>query len=410
MSLCRYLPTPSDRMAAMWTLLGVSDAVILEYGPAGTTHYCMSFYGEMGLSPDNSLFTTHMSEDDVVMGDVTRLEQALRELDREYRPRLIFVVASSIASVIGTDVRGVCRYMQPELHARLVVIEGGGFRGDYTVGLRETYPALVEAMARPCDPRPGTYNVLGASAGAYRIESDLGELDRLLREGFGFSRIAALGARCTLAELEQLGAAQLNLVLRAEALPVARLLEEKFGTPYLYGVPYGYGGTGAWLEQVSARTGVPISEALRAELEARRPRVTEFRMYARMYRNRADRPGACIVADYDTALGLAGLCEELDIPAQTILCPHTLRDLESPDPRVRHPANERERLDILAGQRKKLLFADDISIHAAPADNTGVCVALPLVHHSQIATHLPLMGLRGADAIAEAIDVYYMSL
>ena len=41
MSLCRYLPTPSDRMAVMWTLLTVKDAVVLEYGPAGTTHYCV---------------------------------------------------------------------------------------------------------------------------------------------------------------------------------------------------------------------------------------------------------------------------------------------------------------------------------------------------------------------------------
>ena len=35
MSLCRYLPVPSDRMAVMWTLLTVGDAVVLEYGGGG---------------------------------------------------------------------------------------------------------------------------------------------------------------------------------------------------------------------------------------------------------------------------------------------------------------------------------------------------------------------------------------
>ena len=81
MSLCRYLPTPSDRMAVMWTLLNVGQAVVLEYGPAGTTHYSMGLFGNMGISPDQTLFTTHMSEDDVVMGDVSRLERALVEIE-----------------------------------------------------------------------------------------------------------------------------------------------------------------------------------------------------------------------------------------------------------------------------------------------------------------------------------------
>lgn len=36
MSLCRYLPVPSDRMGIIWSLLSVKDSIILEYGPAGT--------------------------------------------------------------------------------------------------------------------------------------------------------------------------------------------------------------------------------------------------------------------------------------------------------------------------------------------------------------------------------------
>ena len=46
-----------------------------------------------------------MNEDDVVMGDVTRLEEAIVELDKSYEPKVIFVVASSISAVIGTDIK-----------------------------------------------------------------------------------------------------------------------------------------------------------------------------------------------------------------------------------------------------------------------------------------------------------------
>ena len=111
MSLCRYLPTPSDRMGILWSLLCIEGSVVLEYGPAGTTHYSVSLFGNLGVDQQNRLFTTHMSEDDVVMGDVSRLERALVEIDEGYAPRVIFVVASSVSAVIGTDLRGVCAYM-----------------------------------------------------------------------------------------------------------------------------------------------------------------------------------------------------------------------------------------------------------------------------------------------------------
>ena len=40
--IVRYLPTPSDRMGLLWTLLTIKDGVILELGPSGTTHYSMA--------------------------------------------------------------------------------------------------------------------------------------------------------------------------------------------------------------------------------------------------------------------------------------------------------------------------------------------------------------------------------
>ena len=143
MSLTRFLPTPSDRMGILWSLLPIDGCVVLEYGPAGTTHFSMSLFGELGESQQDRLFTTHMSEDDVVMGDVSRLEKAIVEIDSSFAPKVIFVVASSVAAVIGTDIKGVCSYMQEQVSAKLIAFEQGGFRGDYSVGLAEAYKLLV---------------------------------------------------------------------------------------------------------------------------------------------------------------------------------------------------------------------------------------------------------------------------
>ena len=43
----------------------------------------------LGVDWQQRLFTTHMNEDDVVMGDVTRLEEAIVELDKSYEPKVI---------------------------------------------------------------------------------------------------------------------------------------------------------------------------------------------------------------------------------------------------------------------------------------------------------------------------------
>ncbi len=208
MSLTRFLPTPSDRMGILWSLLPIDGCVVLEYGPAGTTHFSMSLFGELGESQQDRLFTTHMSEDDVVMGDVARLEKAIVEIDRSFAPKVIFVVASSVAAVIGTDIKGVCSYMQEQVSAKLIAFEQGGFRGDYSVGLTEAYKLLVKEL--PVDepePQPDTVNLIGFSMGSYRALSDRPELERLLDEAFGLKIGACLCGETGIEKIEQMGGA-----------------------------------------------------------------------------------------------------------------------------------------------------------------------------------------------------------
>ncbi len=411
MSLCRYLPTPSDRMAVMWSLLTVGDAVVLEYGPAGTTHYSMGLFGAMGISPNQALFTTHMSEDDVVMGDVTRLEEAILELDRNYAPKVIFVIASAITSVIGTDLKGVCHYMQAKVKARLVAMENGGFKGDYTVGLREVQRMLVQELSGCGEgPSANTYNVLGASAGAYRIHSDLWELQDLMSRAFGFSCGAVPGVKASVDQLAAMGGARLNLVLRAEGLEAARWLKERYGTPYVYGAPYGYGGTEKWLKAVGEALGASVAPEVTSQLQEKKKEAMTFRMYASMYRNKPHPPAAAIVGNYDTVVGLAGLCRELDITPDLLICAHTLKDIEEPAEGVVHFERERDTIDALRRLRSHLVMADDVSLHLCDETNVGVCVSFPLVSHTQIANHLPLMGIRGTDFLLETVDRYYQNL
>ena len=404
MSLVRFLPTPSDRMGIIWSLLALQGAIVLEYGPAGTTHYSMGLYGGLGLRFQNRMFTTHMSEDDVVMGDVTRLEDALVELDKNYAPKVIFVVASSVTAVIGTDIKGVCRYMQNEVKAKLVAFEQGGFRGDYSIGLSETYKLLVRNLPqKDVAQEKGVYNIIGASMWRYRMESDIWEIKSLLSEALGLSCNACLCCDTSVEELEDMGQAQVNIVLGNEGLAAAKYLEEKFGTPYVYAVPYGYSGTLSFLEQVGEAVGREPDSMLLLRLQTKEKSLSGLSLFSMMGNNKSRK--AVVKGDYDLVQGVSAFLEQAGITVLHKMCAHSLKAIAEPAADVEAYAEESDWLQIIRGLHDTLILADDVALLQADDGNTKVLISAPFMN-SAVATHLPFMGEKGADYLLERMQAY----
>ena len=404
MSLVRFLPTPSDRMGIIWSLLAVQGAIVLEYGPAGTTHYSIGLYGGLGLRFQNRMFTTHMSEDDVVMGDVTRLEDAIVELDKSYAPKVIFVVASSVTAVIGTDIKGVCRYMQNEVKAKLVAFEQGGFRGDYSIGLAETYKLLVRNLPKKdVAQETGVYNIIGASAWRYRMASDIWEVKSLLDEALGLSCNACLCCDTSVEELENMGLAQVNIVLGNEGLAAAKYLQEKFGTPYVYAVPYGYNGTLSFLAQVGEAVGRESDSMVLQRLRMKEKSLSGLSLFAMMGNNKPRK--AVVKGDYDMVQGVSAFLEQGGITVLHKMCAHSLKAIAEPAAAVEAYAEESDWLQVIRGLHDTLILADDVALLQAEADNTKVLISAPFMN-SAVANHLPFMGEKGADFLLEQMQAY----
>ena len=404
MSLVRFLPTPSDRMGIIWSLLAVQGAIVLEYGPAGTTHYSIGLYGGLGLRFQNRMFTTHMSEDDVVMGDVTRLEDAIVELDKSYAPKVIFVVASSVTAVIGTDIKGVCRYMQNEVKAKLVAFEQGGFRGDYSIGLTETYKLLVRNLPKKdVAQEAGVYNIIGASAWRYRMASDIWEVKSLLDEALELSCNACLCCDTSVEELEDMGLAQVNIVLGNEGLAAAKYLQEKFGTPYVYAVPYGYNGTLSFLAQVGEAVGREPDSMVLLRLQTKEKSLSRLSLFAMMGNNKPRM--AVVKGDYDLVQGVSAFMEQGGITVLHKMCAHSLKAIAEPAADVEAYAEESDWLQVIRGLHDTLILADDVALLQAEADNTKVLISAPFMN-SAVANHLPFMGEKGADFLLERMQAY----
>jgi len=409
MSLCRNYPTSSNRMSVMWSLMPIKNSVVLEYGPAGTTHFGAGFYGSFGINLENSLFTTHISEDDIVMGEVSRLEKAIVEVDENYKPDIIFIVASAVIAVIGTDIKGVCQYMQDKVKAKLICFDDGGFGGDYTVGIQNTYTLLTKEFASNKTPvkNPNKYNILGASAASYRIRSDVWEIDNLMKSAFNMENNIILGLESTVDELESMGEAAISIVLRKEALPAAKLLEKKFGIPYVYQCPYGYKGTLEWLESISKILSKEIDENYRKVLEEKIRDIRQIQMMIRMSRMQ---PTASIIGDYDTIIGLNKFCEEFGFVVDKKICNHSLKNTDSDNENILNYKKEKDKITELKTINRQLVFGDEVSLGVCNHSNTKVCVSFPFPGKTQRASHFPFMGEKGTDYLMEIISGYFSSM
>ena len=396
-------------MAVMWSLIPIKNTVLLEYGPAGTTHFGAGLYGSFGISLENALFTTHISEDDVIMGDVTRLEKSIVEIDENYHPDVIFVVASAVVAVIGTDIKGVCQYMQEKVKATLICFDDGGFGGDYTIGLQNTYTLLTKqfALHKEVLANKHVYNILGASAASYRIRSDVWEIQNMMKSAFNMTHHAVLGLECTIEQLQHMGAAAINIVLRKEAIPAAKLLEKTYGTPYVYQAPYGYKATLEWLQKIADLTSQTIESSFQKTLEKK---MNDAKQMQLIFQMRRIQPIASIIGDYDNILGFHDLFETFGFEIDKKICSHPFKASDTGVQDISYFKLEREKIDALKSVQKQLVFGDDVSLNMCDNSNHKVCTGFPYLNRTQVATHLPFMGEKGTDYLIEVIREYLSSI
>lgn len=308
MGLCRTAPVPSSRMGALWCVAGVSEAVVVEYGCMGHGVYGRTFLNRWGAR-GAKLVSTHLSETDIALGSADRLDRAVDDVIARDAPKAVLLLPSSTPEVIGFDLEAAAlelRGRHPEVP--IAVLETGGFDKHVSTGVEQALCCVVRALVRAV-PRTEhlSFNIIGACADLLGCLPDAREVARLMSGAFGAEHICRLAAATSASEVERMGAAHINLVLRQEGVACARELERQFGTPWVVGRPYGIEGTQRWLRAVADALGVEADEAFMhaearqaaRELEPMRATITRF---ARMH---ADEPRVALVGHADVVDGIA---------------------------------------------------------------------------------------------------------
>jgi nitrogenase molybdenum-iron protein alpha chain len=159
-SICLLLP-------ALGILNSLPDNVVLMHSALGCgscTHsqnanVRMGSNVRWGKPKDGVWLSTSLDESDVISGGETKLEKAIIEADRRYRPSTITIVAGCVPGIIGDDIDGVAQNLQSQVSAKLLPVHCEGFK---TKIWATSYDAVYHTIGRNLlhergidNPKPG---------------------------------------------------------------------------------------------------------------------------------------------------------------------------------------------------------------------------------------------------------------
>lgn len=165
---------------------------------------------------------------EVVFGCREGLIGAIREMDQT-GTKAIMLVLTCVPEVIGEDIEGIVREIQPEVKAQLSFVLMGHFKcNSYPSGYWKTLAAFGE-LVEQAETCPDIVNILGRSPREEHVpEPEL--LQALKERGF---RLRMLAPKSDIADFIDAGDARLNLVLSPYMNPLAELMKRRCGVPYI---------------------------------------------------------------------------------------------------------------------------------------------------------------------------------
>ena len=233
MKLFDQLPPASPRLGFYRMVAGWKDAALVEFGPEGTMHYAQgAIKGETG-----NLYTTGLKEKQIIFGDTGPLEKAIRDIDKNARPKLLFVASSPVSEIIGADMASIAFDLQPEIEAKLSVwdrvpVVGREAQGE--IAAYERAAKYLESIPK-CEDRRG-FVVLGLTEADWNGIADLGEIRRMAEAYFDIPCLNDQDGRYCLSDLAR---AQWILAATPEAAVLAKKAQELWETPWRQAMPYG---------------------------------------------------------------------------------------------------------------------------------------------------------------------------
>ena len=230
-----YTADVSGVCSALYELGGMT----VMHDPSGcnstyNTHDEIRWYDQ-----DSLIYISGLTEIDAIMGNDEKFLDDIKEAARELHPKFIALAGSPIPYMNGTDFPALAQVLEEETGIPAFAVPTNGMH-DYVYGAGI---ALEEIAKRFTGEKTGriqarTVNLLGVTPLDFGPVSHVEVLKENLK-ACGWKVLSTWAMGDELDAFLQAGEAEVNLVVSSVGLRAAKVLEEKFGTPYVVGTPIG---------------------------------------------------------------------------------------------------------------------------------------------------------------------------
>lgn len=249
---------------AMATVGAIPRAVAILHSSQGcggnSNGAIMGASGHMGSGycGGASVPASGISEQQIVFGGVTRLEEQLKSTAEVIDADLFVVITGCTAEIIGDDVPAVVRaYNEVKIdRPPLIHATGAGFRGNSYFGYNSVLEALFRDYVAPASKRKkGKVNLWGVTP-SFDVfwEGNLLELRRVL-EGIGLTVNSFFTDKDSLPAIKSAAEAKLNIVVSpVNGVAAADVFKEVHGVDhFITDLPIGAKATSDFLREVAQR-------------------------------------------------------------------------------------------------------------------------------------------------------------
>ena len=235
----RIIPVYTADVSGVCSALYELGGMTVMHDPSGcnstyNTHDEIRWYDQ-----DSLIYISGLTEMDAIMGNDEKFIHDIEVAASELKPKFIALAGSPIPFMNGTDFPALAQIIEEEMKIPAFSVPTNGMH-DYVYGAGI---ALAEIAERFTDPgskctNPRSLNLLGITPLDFGPISHVQKLKESL-ERMGWDVISTWAMGDSLDALSRSGEAAVNLVVSSVGIRAAKVLERKFGTPYVIGTPVG---------------------------------------------------------------------------------------------------------------------------------------------------------------------------
>lgn len=305
-------------------IAGIKDASIVIHSPQGCAATVNAAYDTHEVDfTRRKIGCTRLFESDVIMGASDKLKRLIKEADQTFGNKVIFVLGTCAADIIGEDLEGICRDMESEVNAKLIPIMAGGFRGNSYDGLDLGFNSLLPFIKKSDVKIEKSVNIIAPQGNINPTWwADLDWVKDTLNI-LGIKVQTVLAKDISIDDLENAGMASANIILSHDVgYQFAEEMRETHGIPLILDdipLPVGLKNTSKWLRRLGEY--FSVSEKVEEIIKKGEEKVmTILRRRALMMIPRYHNCRIALSADATMGIALVRmLFEELEMIPEVIL-------------------------------------------------------------------------------------------